>query len=183
MLQKTFIVFRYRTAWRELLHPLPVWARHDQWLKRDTVEMNEAILRRPYYTIKSYLQPAFVDREALFSSSSLEDNEDEGSSSRRSSTKEDYRTPHHPSYTMVEQLKHRHVTSPEMWNALRNTLTFPGQVGPPLPLPSQKGTLGGRGSEERYSRSYEDEYGGRLRPRYPQSWDTVPPHQPSTSRP
>lgn len=50
----TSSLLRYRTAWRELLHPLSVQARQAQWLKRDTIEINEAILREPYYLLKPY---------------------------------------------------------------------------------------------------------------------------------
>lgn len=176
MLRKTFCCFRYRTAWRELLHPLPVSARRDQWLKRDTVEINEGILRRPYYTIKSYAQPSFMDRDRLFSSSSDEEYDGNSSSSRHIPGCHDYSTPHHPSYTMVEQLKRRHATSLEKYRALRDELQFPGRTGPPS-LPPPRSTHGREG------KSYTEEYGGRLRPRYPQSWDTVPPHQPSASCP
>lgn len=155
------VLLRYRTAWRELLHPLPVPARHDQWLKRDTVEMNEALLRRPYYTIKSFHQSAYVQREELFQEGSA------GSSSRTSAAAT---SPQDPNYTMAQALRHRRVRSEAQRRALRDQLRFPGQVGPPTPTEAATGQT-----------SYVEEYGARLRPRYPQSWDTVPPHQPSRS--
>lgn len=62
----TSTLHRYRTAWRELLHPLPVKARKIQWLKRDKTEMNEALLRQPYYTIKTYNLPSYVNKAVMF---------------------------------------------------------------------------------------------------------------------
>jgi hypothetical protein len=53
-MQSTRGLLRYRTAWRELLHPLSLHSRKSQWLKRDTVEINEAVLREPYYVLKPY---------------------------------------------------------------------------------------------------------------------------------
>jgi hypothetical protein len=53
MLRSTTLSLRRRTAWRDLLHPLPIAARQREWLKRDVVETNEEILRRPYYKFKS----------------------------------------------------------------------------------------------------------------------------------
>lgn len=53
MLRATTLWARRKTPWRELLHPLPVRARQSLWMKRDRVEVNEAILRRPYYTLRS----------------------------------------------------------------------------------------------------------------------------------
>lgn len=151
MLKASLALQRYRTAWRELLHPLPVASRHDQWLKRDTIEMNEAILRRPYYTLKSYSQTAVVDR----SSGALASSEPATSSCT-----------HDPCYTMIETLKKRHVRSAEQLLALRGLIQVPGAVGPPLPPQKDNST-------------YVEEYGPRLRPRYPSSWDTVAPQQPS----
>ena len=55
MLQATSVRRRYCTPWRHMLHPLPPKHRRSQWLKRDLVEMNEAVLRRPYYVLKSPL--------------------------------------------------------------------------------------------------------------------------------
>ena len=51
-MRSTAVVLRKRSAWRELLHALPISHREALWLKRDKVEMNEAVLRRPYYTLK-----------------------------------------------------------------------------------------------------------------------------------
>jgi hypothetical protein len=53
MFRASCLNLRKRTAWRELLHPLPIAARQRQWLKRDLVEVNEEILRRPFYKYKS----------------------------------------------------------------------------------------------------------------------------------
>eukprot|EP00796_Vickermania_ingenoplastis_P002084 gene2084-1265_t len=153
VMRSSRVLQRFRTAWRELLHPLPVKARQSQWLKRDTVEMNEALLRRPYYTLKSYQQPAYVRREDLG-----------GVTASASCTVQD------PDHTMIQALRTRHVTSPAQLQALRDQLRFPTGAGPPLPPPQGAG-----GS----TATYVDEYGPRLRPRYPQSWETVPPHQPS----
>eukprot|EP00758_Cryptobia_borreli_P003272 Tbor_TRINITY_DN3649_c0_g1::TRINITY_DN3649_c0_g1_i2::g.243::m.243 len=50
-MQRTICLLRHRTAWRELLHPLPNGHRRMQWLKRDRVELNEKVLRQPYYTL------------------------------------------------------------------------------------------------------------------------------------
>lgn len=52
MFKRTAADLRKRSAWRELINPLPLQARRNQWLKRDLVERNEEILRRPYYTLK-----------------------------------------------------------------------------------------------------------------------------------
>lgn len=146
MLRCTPLVRRYRTAWRELLHPLPVWARKQQWLKRDTVEVNEAVLREPYYRIKSYAQPAA--------------HPDEGEASAL--------TEQSSNYAVARQLRApRQATSPARLQELREELAFSSTVGPQLARAAGAGP------------TYEDEYGSRLRPRYPQSWDTVPPHQPS----
>ncbi|KAG5487091.1 hypothetical protein LSCM1_07763 [Leishmania martiniquensis] len=153
MLRCSAVARRYRTAWRELLHPLPVWARKQQWLKRDTVEMNEAILREPYYRIKNYAQPAAFVPPYVSQSATREPD-----------------TPQSSRYGVDRQLRGpRRVVSPERLQELREQLQFVGRVGPHLP------PAAGRG------RTYEDEYGARLRPRYPESWDTVPPHQPSRS--
>lgn len=54
MLQRSAIFCRHQTAWRELLHPLSIKQRRQQWLLRDQVELNEAVLREPYYHIKPY---------------------------------------------------------------------------------------------------------------------------------
>lgn len=54
MLQSTGVLLRYRTPWRELLHPLSIRGRKVQWMKRDTIELNEAVLREPYYVLKPY---------------------------------------------------------------------------------------------------------------------------------
>ncbi|RNF26015.1 uncharacterized protein Tco025E_01764 [Trypanosoma conorhini] len=149
LLRRTATALRYRTAWRELLHPLPVKARRAEWLKRDAVEQNEALLRRPYYTLKSYALPPVVGRQppaaaaaAAASSAGVEDA---------------LRQP-------------RRATSPERLQELREQLQFPGAVGPQLQAVSSVG---------RPTESYTEAYGARLRPRYPESWDTVPPHQPS----
>ena len=75
-----------------------------QWLKRDQVELNEAALRRPYYTIK---QHATKERDEALRESSL---------------------------------------------------ALPNMAGPHLP---------GLGFST----------DSRLKPRYPESWDTVVPHQ------
>ena len=52
-MQSSLVLLRKRTPWRELLHPLPSGHRKMLWLKRDKVEANEEILRRPYYTLKT----------------------------------------------------------------------------------------------------------------------------------
>jgi hypothetical protein len=52
MLTSTGIAMRRRSPWRELLHPLPVRARQYQWWRRDMCEVNEAMLRTPFYTLK-----------------------------------------------------------------------------------------------------------------------------------
>ncbi|CCW61313.1 unnamed protein product [Phytomonas sp. EM1] len=157
MIRGSVFLLRYRTAWRELLHVLPIYARHDQWLKRDTVEMNEALLRLPYYTLKTYDRPSYVDRRNLFGSNVY------------GTVDDDRRSPQGSNYVMNEQLRApRHANSYERIQELRNELQFPSAVGP---LPVSEG--------QRRAVSYEEEYGSRLRPRYPQSWDTVPPHQPS----
>ncbi|KAG5487646.1 hypothetical protein GH5_08000 [Leishmania sp. Ghana 2012 LV757] len=153
MLRRSPVPRRYRTAWRELLHPLPVWARQQQWLKRDTVEMNEAILREPYYHIKSYAQPAAFIPPRVSQSATREP--DTQQSSR---------------YGVDRQLRGpRHAVSPMRLQELREQLQFVGHIGPNLPPTAGAGP------------TYQDEYGTRLRPRYPESWDTVPPHQPSRS--
>jgi hypothetical protein len=51
MLRRSTIGLRKRSAWRDLLHPLSPTARRSMWLKRDVVEQNEAVLRRPYYVL------------------------------------------------------------------------------------------------------------------------------------
>lgn len=156
MLRRTFCVHRYRTAWRELLHPLPLWARKSQWLKRDTVEMNEAVLREPYYRIKSFAQPAAYaapHADAAAAAAVREPNTEQSST-----------------YGVDAQLRRpRHALSPERLQELRDELQFTSAVGPTLRSPAA-------------GPSYADEYGDRLRPRYPESWDTVPPHQPSSSQ-
>jgi len=161
MLCRSIRCFRYRTAWRELLHPLPVWAREDQWLKRDTVELNEAVLRQPYCTLKNHAQPTLVIRE--------EDGlgmQGSSSSSSRAVNHTIARSQAHPQYTAQQQQRHRYVPSQQARAALRDQLVFPSVIGPPSPADVNRG-------------AYTEEYGHRLRPRYPQSWDTVPPHQPS----
>ncbi|KPI83854.1 hypothetical protein ABL78_7104 [Leptomonas seymouri] len=150
MFQRTCSAYRYRTAWRELLHPLPVWARKAQWLKRDTVEINEAALREPYYRIKSYAQPAAYTAPRV-----------SGSAAQESSTHQSSR------YSVEEQLRRpRQALSPERLQELREQLQLTDTCGPTL-----RSSAAGP--------AYSDEYGHRLRPRYPESWDTVPPHQPS----
>ncbi|AAZ12762.1 hypothetical protein, conserved [Trypanosoma brucei brucei TREU927] len=141
---------RYRTAWRELLHPLPVRARKMEWLKRDAVEENEEILRRPYYTIKSYALPPAVGRqESIHNSNNI-------------------RGGMHSSHSLDLIMRQpRRVKTPEQLQALRDRLRFIGVTGP-MPQATSVST-----------KSYADTYGSRLRPRYPESWDTVPPHQPS----
>ncbi|CCW69093.1 unnamed protein product [Phytomonas sp. Hart1] len=151
-------LLRYRTAWRELLHVLPVRARQDQWLKRDVVEINEAILRLPYYTLKTYARPSYVNRRDLLGSDVLGTTDDDDGGS-----------PQGGNYVLQEQLRRpRQATSPERMQELRDELQFPSAVGP---LPAVDGPNN--------RATYEEEYGSRLRPRYPESWDTVPPHQPS----
>ncbi|KAG5511450.1 hypothetical protein JKF63_07413 [Porcisia hertigi] len=154
MLRRSLVPRRYRTAWRELLHPLPVWARKQQWLKRDTVEMNEAILREPYYHIKSYAQPAAFASPLANEGATREPD-----------------TPQSSRYAVDRQLRApRRAVSPERLQELREQLQFSSAIGPNVvPLRSGAGP------------AYQDEYGTRLRPRYPESWDTVPPHQPSRS--
>ncbi|CAJ1016635.1 hypothetical protein, conserved [Leishmania lindenbergi] len=153
MLRRSPVPRRYRTAWRELLHPLPVWARKQQWLKRDTVEMNEAILREPYYHIKTYAQPsAFVSPRVS------------ECATREPDTQQSSR------YGVDRQLRGpRRAVSPERLQELREQLQFGGAIGPHAPPTAGAGP------------TYQDEYGTRLHPRYPESWDTVPPHQPSRS--
>ena len=51
-MRSTLVSLRKRSAWRELLHALPTAHRESLWLKRDKVEMNEAVLRRPYYSLR-----------------------------------------------------------------------------------------------------------------------------------
>jgi hypothetical protein len=149
MFQRTCSTYRYRTAWRELLHPLPIWARKAQWLKRDTVEMNEAILREPYYRIKTFAQPAAYVAPRVSNSAVQEP------MNQQSST-----------YGVAKQLRgERKAVSPERLQQLREQLQFTRAVGPTMVGPT-----------------YADEYGDRLRPRYPESWDTVPPHQPSRTQ-
>lgn len=60
MLRRTAIAQRHRTAWRELLHPLPTGHRRSQWLLRDMTEQNEALLRTPYYHLKSVPSDHFM---------------------------------------------------------------------------------------------------------------------------
>lgn len=153
MLRHTTCALRYRTAWRELLHPLPGWARRAQWLKRDTVEMNEAVLREPYYRIKSYAQPAAYTSPSLHVDPAVREPATHQSSN----------------YAVEAQLRRpRQVLSPERLQELREQLQFTGATGP-SPVSGAAPT-------------FADEYGDRLRPRYPESWDTVPPHQPSRSK-
>ncbi|KAG8348930.1 hypothetical protein ERJ75_000419300 [Trypanosoma vivax] len=146
MLKCSVARYRYRTAWRELLHPLPVRARQMEWLKRDAVEENEELLRRPYYTIKSFSLPPSIGRQNF-----IREGVPCGSGLKSS----------HSVDSVLEQP--RRVKSPEELRALREKLKFPGAAGP---------MVGG-------AMSFEDAYGTRLRPRYPESWETVPPHQPS----
>ncbi|RNE97584.1 hypothetical protein TraAM80_09249 [Trypanosoma rangeli] len=156
MLRRTATTLRYRTAWRELLHPLPVRARRAEWLKRDAVEQNEALLRRPYYTLKSYTLPPVVGQQPATSTT---DARRRGAAYCTSSDSVD---------DILRQP--RRVTSPERLKELREELQFPSAVGPQLEAMSPTG---------RPTESYTEAYGSRLRPRYPESWDTVPPHQPS----
>nr|CCC91755.1 conserved hypothetical protein [Trypanosoma congolense IL3000] len=152
MLRHSVVPRRYRTAWRELLHPLPVYARKMEWLKRDAVEENEELLRRPYYTIKSYsLPPAVGRQESVYAHY----HGNSGAGMRSS----------HSVDNIMRQP--RHVKTPEQLQALRDRLRFTGATGP-MPQPAAAA-----------AQSYTDAYGARLRPRYPESWDTVPPHQPS----
>ena len=65
MLRCTPLAFRRRTPWRELLHPLPIKARQREWLKRDLIEVNEATLRRPYYTLRQSRPEEQRRRDAL----------------------------------------------------------------------------------------------------------------------
>lgn len=163
MLRQTVCVLRYRTAWRELLHPLPIHERHSQWLKRDTVEINEAVLRQPYYVIKNYAQPSFVDRTAM--NGYAEDHRGDGASSCSAASVHDQ--------TMHATLRApRQATSPERLRELRDQLHIPPHAGP-QPMNTHDET------NRCVNADYASEYGSRLRPRYPQSWDTVPPHQPS----
>ncbi|KAH9588782.1 hypothetical protein LSM04_007068 [Trypanosoma melophagium] len=157
MLQYSRTSHRYRTAWRELLHPLPVDARKMEWLKRDIVEMNESTLRRPYYTIKSYALPSAV----LNSNNS-------NCNGKQMQEQQKCRL----SCSGVEEIlrRQRHVRSVEQLHKLRDQLQFPNAIGPNNINNNITGKVG---------ESYSDTYGTRLRPRYPESWDTVPPHQPS----
>ncbi|KAF8303231.1 hypothetical protein TcYC6_0042420 [Trypanosoma cruzi] len=152
MLRRTATTLRYRTAWRELLHPLPVRARRAEWMKRDTVEQNEALLRRPYYTLKSYVLPPVVGKQPTT------DTRRPGVYSSSSDSVQDV------------LCQPRRATSPERLQELREQLQFPGTVGPMPEIMSATG---------RPAESYTEAYGARLRPRYPESWETVPPHQSS----
>ncbi|CUG48861.1 Hypothetical protein, putative [Bodo saltans] len=107
-MRSSVTLFRNRTAWRELLHPLSIKGREAQWLKRDNVELNEAVLREPYYVLKPYSK-AEQQRDA----------------------------------------------------ALRSEMVIPGVAGPQVESSKVPETL----------------YGVRMR--HPESWGTVPPHQPS----
>lgn len=161
MLRQTLCACRYRTAWRELLHPLPIRTRHQQWLKRDTVEINEAILRQPYYTIKGYDTPSHVDRGTLFCCPAIA-GEEVNRTGKENSTQSS-------SYAVKAQLQAaRHATSPERLQELRDQLQFSGSVGP---MPAMMSGI--------TQKTFQEDFGERLRPRYPNSWDTVPPHQPS----
>lgn len=128
MLRKTAITQRFRTPWRELLHPLPIKHRRMQWLKRDLVEVNEAELRKPYYTLRS------VDQEVSVS-------------------KVDKKT--------GKQEKQTIKLSQAKLTELRQFITFPDEVGP----------------QPADSKVPEKLHG--LKPRYPETWDAVPPMSPS----
>ena len=54
MLHPSSLLYRVHSRWRHLLHPLPRAARRAEWYKRDRTERNEAVLRRPYYTLKAF---------------------------------------------------------------------------------------------------------------------------------
>ena len=128
MLRKTGVIQRFRTPWRELLHPLPPKHRRMQWLKRDLVEINEAELRKPYYTLRSMDQEVSVSKL-------------DTTTGKAEKTK--------------IKLSHAKLTE------LRQYITFPDEVGP------QPAT----------SKIPEKLHG--LKPRYPESWDTVAPMSPS----
>jgi hypothetical protein len=59
------VALRRRTAWRALLHPLPMNERRRQLLRRDVCERNEEILRRPYYTLRPIDPTVAARRETL----------------------------------------------------------------------------------------------------------------------
>ena len=52
MLRRSQTQLRTLSKWRHLIHPLSPAARKDQWFKRDLTGRNEALLRRPYYTLR-----------------------------------------------------------------------------------------------------------------------------------
>ena len=62
MLRRSQHQLRTLSKWRHLIHPLSPAARRDQWFKRDLTERNEALLRRPYYT----LRPQIVEASTQF---------------------------------------------------------------------------------------------------------------------
>lgn len=170
MLKATSLVLRNRTAWRELLHPLPVAARHDQWLKRDTVELNEAVLRRPYYSIKS-CHTILPDAARTTPQTAGRDHPSASSSSPLLSGEVNDAVFDPISGRGCTRRPLSSVMLPERLAALREQLNLSasGTRGPnPLPVD---------GAPAKYA--FTEEYGFRLRPRYPQSWDAVPPDQPS----
>lgn len=69
MLRATSLSLRYRNPWRNLLHPLPIFARKEQWRRRENCDMNEDMLRRPYYRLKAIDDDARAARDALVDAS------------------------------------------------------------------------------------------------------------------
>eukprot|EP00760_Papus_ankaliazontas_P019247 PhM_4_TR17975/c0_g1_i1/m.20408 len=65
MLTRTPVHLRVHTRWRQLLHPLPRRSRVAEWWKRDKTDANEALLRRPYYTLKPIDASLDAEREKL----------------------------------------------------------------------------------------------------------------------
>lgn len=61
MLRTSTVCLRRRSAWRDLLHPLSHKYRKQLWLHRDQTEMNEEVLRRPYYHLAPAEDPAAVE--------------------------------------------------------------------------------------------------------------------------
>ncbi|CAD2222441.1 hypothetical protein AGDE_01784 [Angomonas deanei] len=167
MLRRTPTFARYQTAWRELLHPLPVKARQAQWLKRDQTEINQHLLKQPYYTIKSYSPPSGM----LFEHNIDKKNEYQvkGFEHAKFFEREENRnSPQNSDFGVRRQLlAPRHANSKQKLNELRESLQFSSSssihVGP----------------QNNNINHYKEEYGERVLPRYPESWETVPPHSPS----
>lgn len=178
-MKRTFLSLRNRTAWRELLHPLPIAARHSQWLKRDTVEMNEAVLRKPYYKIKS--THTMLPGTTVVASSSLSTN---SNNDNDAATAFGHPVTGGHASRMTTTTTAANAMLPERLAALREqmNLSASGKSGPQFfnkngDNSNSSGGSGGGDSTGRFA--FSEEYGARLRPRYPQSWDTVPPNQPS----